>query len=85
MYTGDYKLVQKRGDHTYIDHFNFDETISHEEFYRYYKMRVKSPNTKLVAYKKYFDKDLVRHFEMAYKMMIEAGIELDYFDFDKEL
>ena len=81
MYSGDYKLVQKRGDHTYIDHFNFEATIEHKEFYSYYKMREKSPDTKLFKYKKYFDKDLIRHFEMAYKMIIEAGLELE----DKEL
>ena len=82
MYTGDYKLVQKRGDHTYIDHFNFEETIEHKEFYSYYNMRDKSPNTKLVAYKKYFDKDLIRHFEMAYKMIIESGLELEGYEND---
>ena len=46
-------------------------------------MREKDSSVKFNAkgYKKYFDEDLIRHFEIAYKMIREAGLDLE----DKDL
>jgi hypothetical protein len=86
MFNPEYKLVTKKGKHTYIDHFDFEETIDHESFYTYYRMREKDSNVKFNAkgYKKYFDKDLIRHFEIAYHMVKDAGLDIENIE-DKDL
>jgi len=83
MFSPEYKLITIKGKHTYIDHFSFEGTVDHELFYTYYKMREKDSSVKFNAkgYKKYFDEDLIRHFEIAYKMVREAGLDLEDKDF----
>lgn len=86
MLNPEYKLVTKKGKHTYIDHFDFEETIDHESFYTYYRMREKDSSVKFNAkgYKKYFDEDLIRHFEIAYHMVKDAGLDIENIE-DKDL
>lgn len=84
MISPEHILITKKGKHTYIDYFTFEDTIDHELFYIYYKMREKDSSVKFNAkgYKKYFDEDLIRHFEVAYKMVKEASLDIEGYEND---
>ena len=65
----DLKIIDK--GHTYIDKFCLKTTTAHPDFFDYYRLREKNPSIKYTKYKKKYGEDLLRFFEIAYKILKE--------------
>tara|TARA_R110001599_G_scaffold183085_2_gene376186 strand:+ start:959 stop:1231 length:273 start_codon:yes stop_codon:yes gene_type:complete len=73
----------KKGDHVYVDYFDFNATIGCPNFFKFYKIRVKSPETPIKSLYKLFGEDFTRHFEMAYQTCNASGVKIYLDDIQK--
>tara|TARA_R110002012_G_C11328356_1_gene576714 strand:- start:283 stop:573 length:291 start_codon:yes stop_codon:yes gene_type:complete len=63
----DFVISSKKKNH--YDIFNFNKTVAHPDFVKYYKNRNKLPNTPYKNFSAIYGPDLVRHFELAFQVL----------------
>jgi hypothetical protein len=67
-------FVKEVKGHKHYLTFNMYTTLECPDFYNYFLCRMKSPNSKLSSYKHIFDKDILPHFELCYKILGDSDI-----------
>lgn len=73
------RIITRKGEHTYIDIFDMDATLNHEDFDDYCLKRDMHPHIPFKEWTEIYDIDLVRHFEIAYRLLMGAEDgDIDY-------